>query len=319
MKFLDYLIKKAKRSTLLEKIVFICLIILLIVILSNKLSNREAFTNNKKEFIKKTGKDIFDEFYVNIYDDLVYSELKNNYEVSKIVNSKKPTRQSKILDIGCGTGHHVNLFDELNIEYVLGIDNSPHMIKKAKENYPKSKFKLCDTTNSMEFEPNTFTHITCFYFTIYYIKNKKLFLENCYNWLMPGGILVIHLVDMKKFDPILPVANPFILVSPQNYAKERITKSTVKFNTLDYKSDFKLDNSINCNNCELSKPNAIFKETLKFKNSNKVRINEHKFYMSTQKAILSLVKDVGFILKSVEEMSKIEYKNNYLYILVKPN
>ena len=319
MKFLDYLIKKVKRSTLLEKIVFICLIILLIVILSNKLSNREPFTNNKKEFIKKTGKDIFDEFYVNIYDDLVYSELKNNYEVSKIVNSKKPTRQSKILDVGCGTGHHVNLFDELNIQYVLGIDNSPSMIKKAKENYPKSKFKLCDTTNSIEFEPNTFTHITCLYFTIYYIKNKKVFLENCYNWLMPGGILVIHLVDMKKFDPILPVANPFILVSPQKYAKERITKSTVKFNTLDYKSDFKLDNSINCNNSELSKPNAIFKETLKFKNTNKVRINEHKFYMSTQKAILSLAKDVGFILKSVEEMSKIEYENNYLYILVKPN
>ena len=136
---------------------------------------------------------------------------------------------------------------------------------------------------------------------------------------MPGGILVIHLVNMNNFDPIIPIGNPFVIVSPQTYAKERITKSSVKFNTLDYKSDFKLDKNINANTTQLNKPNALFKETLKFKNSNKVRINEHKFYMTSQKSILALAREVGFSLQSAEEMMKIQYENNYLYTLVKPN
>ena len=56
----------------------------------------------------------------------------------------------------------------------------------------------------MEFPADTFTHITCLYFTIYYIKDKRLFFENCFKWLKPHGVLVIHLVNMNKFDPILP-------------------------------------------------------------------------------------------------------------------
>ena len=320
MKFFEYLIKKIKKSTLLEKIVTIFLIFLIIAMLSNiKFSSREGFTNTKKEFIRKSGSDIFDNFYVGIYDDLVYNELKNKYEVGKIINTKKPTRESKILDIGCGTGHHVNLFNEYKINNVIGIDNSPAMIKKAQENYPNSTFKLCNALNSIEFPSNTFTHITCLYFTLYYIKNKRLFFENCYNWLEPGGVLVIHLVDMNNFDPIIPVANPFVIVSPQTYAKERITKSAVKFNTLDYKSDFKLDKNIHANTTELNKSNAMFKETLKFKDSNKVRINEHKLYMTSQKSILALARKVGFSLLSAEEMMKIQYENNYLYTLVKPS
>jgi ubiquinone/menaquinone biosynthesis C-methylase UbiE len=317
MKFFEYLIKKVKKSTLLEKIVFICLVFLVIIMLSNIKSGREGFSDSKKEFIRKSGSNIFDNFYVGIYDDLVYSEVKNKYEVGKIMNSKKPTQESKILDIGCGTGHHVNLFNDYNISEVIGVDNSPAMIKKAQENYPKLNFKLCNALNSIEFPANSFTHITCLYFTIYYIKNKRQLLENCYNWLMPGGVLVLHLVDMNNFDPIVPVANPFVIVSPQTYAKERITKSTVKFNTLDYKSDFNLDKNIDANTTTLNKPNALFKETLKFKDSNKVRINEHKFYMASQKSILSLAREVGFSLKSVDEMIQIQYENNFLYTLVK--
>ena len=49
------------------------------------------------------------------------------------------------------------------------------MIKKAKSNFPKLNFKECDTIKSLEFNPDQFTHITCLYFTIYYIKEKMCF------------------------------------------------------------------------------------------------------------------------------------------------
>ena len=45
----------------------------------------------------------------------------------------------------------------------------------------------------------TLLHVTCLYFTIYYIKDKENF-SNCFYWLKPGGVLLLHLVDVNKFD-----------------------------------------------------------------------------------------------------------------------
>jgi ubiquinone/menaquinone biosynthesis C-methylase UbiE len=309
MKFIN----KLKKISCLE-IIFVTLFIVLIAVFLLK-QNREGFVEEKKEFIKKTGNDIFDEFYVDIYDNLVHDENKNKFEIDRIFKTtgSNPT----VLDVGSGTGHHVNLINNIENSTVIGIDNAPSMIKVAKQNYPDLDFRLANVLDTMQFPPNSFTHITCLYFTIYYIKNKRQFFDNCYKWLQPNGVLVIHLVNMHKFDPIISVANPFILVSPQSYTDKRITESKVKFDSLDYKADFQLDETISTDTATLNKPNAIFKETFKFDNK-KSRINEHNLYMSSQKSILAMARDVGFILQSQEEMDGIQYENNYLYTLVKP-
>jgi ubiquinone/menaquinone biosynthesis C-methylase UbiE len=306
------LINRLKKISCLEIIFFTLFIVLILVFLFKP--KREGFVEEKKEFIKKTGSDVFDEFYVDIYDSLVHDEKKNNYEIDRIFNSYK---NPIVLDVGSGTGHHVNLINNIENSEVIGIDNSPAMIKMAKQNYPDLDFRLANVLDTMQFPPNSFTHISCLYFTIYYIKNKQQFFENCYRWLKPNGVLVIHLVNMYKFDPIISVANPFVLVSPQSYTDKRITESRVKFDKLDYKADFQIDESINTDTGNLSEPNAIFKEVFKF-NNKKSRINEHNLYMLSQKSILSMARDVGFILQSQEEMDGIQYENNYLYTLVKP-
>ena len=306
------LINRLKKISCLEIIFFTLFIVLILVFLFKP--KREGFVEEKKEFIKKTGSDVFDEFYVDIYDSLVHDEKKNNYEIDRIFNSYK---NPIVLDVGSGTGHHVNLINNIENSEVIGIDNSPAMIKMAKQNYPNLDFRLANVLDTMQFPPNSFTHISCLYFTIYYIKNKQQFFENCYRWLKPNGVLIIHLVNMYKFDPIISVGNPFVLVSPQSYTDKRITESRVKFDKLDYKADFQIDESINTDTGNLSEPNAIFKEVFKF-NNKKSRINEHNLYMSSQKSILSIARDVGFILQSQEEMDGIQYENNYLYTLVKP-
>ena len=96
----------------------------------------------------------------------------------------------------------------------------------------------------MLYPADSFTHVLCLYFTIYYIKNKKQFLTNCYDWLKPGGYLVLHLVNRNKFDPILNSADPLQAVSAQKYAKKRITNSLIKFKDFQYRGDFKLDKDI---------------------------------------------------------------------------
>ena len=190
-----------------------------------------------------------------------------------------------------------------------GIDISPAMVKQAKSTYPDLDYRVADALDTMTFPSSSFTHITCLYFTIYYIENKKRFFENCMQWLMPGGYLTIHLVDRDNFDPILPAGDPFGVVSPQSYVDKRITSTVVKFNDFDYKSNFEL------------RPDdiAIMNETFKYKNNGNVRKNEHKLYMPTQSRILGLAKETGFILLSQIDMLRCQYGNQYIYVLQKPN
>jgi SAM-dependent methyltransferase len=170
------------------------------------------------------------------------------------------------------------------------------------------KFEVANALNSNEFEPESFTHILCMYFTIYYIDDKKTFFDNCFKWLMRGGYLIIHLVDRELFDPILPPGNPLLYISPQRYAKERITSTKVKFNEFDYTSDFDLDNESGI---------ARFNEKFQFENG-KVRKQEHKLYMEPEKDIITRARDLGFIIQGQVDLLNCGYEYQYLYILMKP-
>jgi SAM-dependent methyltransferase len=291
--------------------VIIFTILLLILIAAFKPFNTdkyEGFEQNDK-FLFKSGQDIYDDFYADIYDYLVFNNMKDEYEVGEIMNKTSASSQSKILDIGCGTGHHVAELSGRSID-IIGIDISSSMIKKAKKNYPDYKFEVKDATNGQIFAPDTFTHILCMYFTVYYIQNKAQFFENCYNWLMPGGYFILHLVDRKNFDPILPPGNPLLYVSPQKYAKERITNTKVKFTDFAYNANFELDEQ-----------NNIAKFTEKFKNDKdgKVRKQEHIMYMPDLNEIVDEVQGAGFVLEGKVDLLHCQYEYQYLYIFTKPN
>jgi len=268
---------------------------------------KEGFKNNKS-FVFAEGPIVYDGFYSSIYDTLVYNQLKNEYEIGQIIDNTTPTHESVILDIGCGTGHHVGTLQEKGLN-VIGIDNSNDMIQQAKKNYPNGNFKKGDMINDNLFNNQTFTHILCMYFTIYYIEDKSRFFRNAMNWLMPGGYLVVHLVDRDMFDPILPPANPLVILSPQRYAKERITKSKINFDNFSYTANFELDNKSDL---------AKFKEKFEFKDG-KVKKQEHKMYMPSHNEIIAMAQEMGFILHGTIDLISTGYEYNNLYIFVKPN
>jgi SAM-dependent methyltransferase len=273
------------------------------------ISRVEGFEQQTDEFLLKEGGGVYDDFYADIYDQLVFNQAKDNYEIGQIVNNTKPTRESIILDVGSGTGHHVNMLASQGYN-VTGIDNSPAMVKKAKANYPKYNFMQGDVIRAQQFKPSSFTHILCLYFSIYYFKDKLQFFKNCMSWLKPGGYLVVHIVDREKFDPILPPGNPLLLVSPQRYAKERITKTSVVFNNMEYVANFDLHDNQNV---------AYFEEKFTQKDTGKVRKNKHTLYMETDKQILAKAQMVGFIYQGQIDLIKSGYEYQYLYIFVKPN
>lgn len=283
------------------------IILVIIIVLFNYLpeKNIENFQQSSESFTTYNNSNLYDDFYSNIYDKLVYSQIKNNFEVGQIINSTQPNQHSYILDIGSGTGHHVNLFQEKNIK-VIGLDNSKDMITFSKQKYPHAKFQEGDMMNSLIFSNNTFTHICSFYFTIYYTKNKSLFFQNCYRWLKPGGYCIVHLVNSEMFDPML--SNPLLYVSPQRYAKSRLTQSKIVFDNMTYKSNFEYKPEENL---------AIFHE--KFIHKNKTRKNEHTLYMESLENIVQIAQDQGFITQGIIDLVSCSYEYQYLYIFVKPN
>ena len=111
------------------------------------------------------------------------------------------------------------------------------------------------------------------------------------------------------FDPILPTANGLFIVSPQKYAKERITHSKITFNEFVYTADFELPKGNNT---------AKFKEKFKF-NDGKVRKQEHTLYMEPQNTIINYAQDSGFIIQGIIDLVHCAYEYQYLYILEKPS
>lgn len=305
-KSIDSIKKLSNNLSTWGLILIFCLLFLFLVVLF-KSSKKENFETTK-HFLHKTGNDIYDDFYVDIYDDLVYNDLKDNYEIQEIINKTTPTKASTILDIGSGTGHHSGKLSEQGYN-VLGIDKSQAMVNKAKTNYPTTNFVQGDVLDA---NPNLgnekFTHILCLYFTIYYIENKEMFFENCMKWLKPGGVLILHVVDRDTFDPIIPAGQGFLIFSPQKYAKERINTSKVVFNNFTYSSKFDLKPSENI---------GSFDEKIEFKN-NSVRKHKHVMYMEDAPELLARAQRCGFIINDKVELLKCGYDNQYLYMLLKP-
>ena len=303
-----------KMSNFGKILIFIALLLLIVIIFKSLKPLKENFESHdihteKKEFLFKQGQAIYDDFYADIYDYLVFNAVRNDFETGIIIDQSKPNEKSVIADIGCGTGHQVANLNSNNLE-VIGVDISPSMIKKAQDNNPyiAHQFKVGDGLNGHLFKDNSLTHILCLYFTIYYMKNKMHFFYNCMNWLMPGGFLIVHLVDKYKFDPILPPGNPLYIVSPQKYAKERITKTKVTFNDFVYDSNFKLDDN----------DVAVFDEKFKF-NDGHVRKQEQVLYMEDLPTIVNMAQDAGFLVHAKIDMVKCAYEYQYLYVFIKPS
>jgi SAM-dependent methyltransferase len=283
-------------------LIFLAIILSLVIMLK---PSKEGMIDNTK-FLIKSGDAIYDDFYASIYDYLVFSSAKNDYEIGTLINSTNPSETSIIADIGCGTGHHV---DELKKFNVIGVDKSISMIEAAKEKFPDNNFIVGDALDNGLFKINSLTHILCFYFTIYYMKDKRHFFDNAMYWLMPGGYIIVHLVERETFDPILPPGNPLYIVSPQKYAKKRITDTKVTFEDFVYTSKFNLDKDQDV---------ATFDEKFKY-NDGRVRKQQQVLYMNDTSTIVNMAQEVGFILQSKVNMVKCGYESQYLYIFVKPS
>jgi len=284
------------------------LIVLLISNRHKKHGVEEAFTQNER-YVVKTNDDVYDDFYCQIHDTIHLPEQRTDFELIQILKMTQPsTKHSVFLDVGSGTGHLVNELKTAGYK-AYGVDKSKAMIDYADKKHPHCHFSKGDVIEPMLFEKSTFTHIICNYFTIYELEDKRTFFRNCYYWLMSNGYLIVHLVEPKKFDTIVPAAKAKLNINPQRHAKKRITNSVINFKDFEYKSSYSMTDS---------HKSVTFKELFKDKHTGKIRQNDMIMTMDNLNGILQLAADCGFVVHSYVNMkSCIDDEHQYIYVFEK--
>ena len=263
---------------------------------------------------------IYDQFYVGVYDQLSQQMARTQAKLAILMTSWKssliPPSQWSVLDAGCGTGHTTVTLAKLGVGRVVGMDFSPAMIRYA-EGKTTTDAKLSEKeAGAIRWRQDTlvnpsaaaggeFTHIICFYFTLYYLHNQEEFFRHANFWTKPGGKLVVEVVNKYKFDPILESASPFVGFSLQKYSKERIHKSKVTFDKFDYEAEF-----------VLTDPKAEFRETFRFKNGH-VRRQKHMFVMPKIAEIVEMGRRAGWKYVGSQDLNPIGFEYGYLLVFEK--
>ena len=316
--------KTFNKIPILQKIFLILLILVFTLIVINNFNNNtfyisegfdgENILDQNNFFEIKRDQEIYDDFYSNHYDAIFLDKTKNNFEIGKIIDLEKKNKNTKILDIGCGTGNHVNLLHKKHYE-VIGIDQSKHMIKKAKLKFPKCEFVNSNLFKN-DFEYNSFTHVLCLGRTIYEIKNKQEFFENCYSLLNHQGFFIINLCDDKNFKPFTSEQkNKNTLFDSSDYGKTPLSM-IVKF-TKDMEFISNYENYENYKN--KIAPSSIFKEKFENFKTHSIRKNELNIYINPLKDIISSIKSSGFNFYKKISMQNVGYNSDYLYVFKKNN
>jgi SAM-dependent methyltransferase len=316
-----------------ELLTFLFIILMIFCFIKRDLSSHvEGFEQQDKYKVYENDT-IYDSFYADIYDELFIQPNKIEAEVDEIIHitgalegSERDKKNFKIGDLGCGRGHHVHELKKKGAVSVVGCDKSEAMLQNARDLYPTCNFIQGDFMKPMLFSEEEFNVLTCFDFTVYYVKDKRAFLRNCYQWLKPEGYLILHLVDRNHFDPVVPGGKPLFIVSPQKFAKDRITNSIVKFRSFQYKSDFtappppskKGSGSGGGTGTGTGEKNiGKFVEKITDDKTGKVRENIHTYYMPTNREMLDIAKEVGFTITGQVDLVHVLNEYQYLFILKK--
>lgn len=300
------------RNTLISRVMMTIAIILIFIWIRRYRLNGliefgvEGFHQDER-FVAKYDIDIYDDFYINVYDK-IHIPSQQLQTVMKSINMTMPSTQySMFLDVGCGTGVLTNELDRLGYN-VYGIDKSPDMINFCDNKYPNLKLKCEDFMNPMAYDRNTFTHIVCTQNTIYQFKNKVAFFRNCYLFMKPNAYLIVHMIDVEKFNPISPVGKPLLLEDAQKYSDERITVTEVDFVDFTYKTSYDFSN----------KDNTTITETFVNKSpslQSSVRQNQQTLYTETIDILLNCAKYAGFIAVGQVNMKEgVGDENQYIFV-----
>ncbi|MGQ0287076.1 class I SAM-dependent methyltransferase [Pasteurellaceae bacterium 22721_9_1] len=140
----------------------------------------------------------------SVYDSenffALYQKLRANpISLNNIV--EKPTMLSllpdlqgkKVLDLGCGTGEHLQLYLQRKAKFVMGIDLSESMLQQAEKNLadfqPHFALQQLPMERLSQLDENQFDLITSS-FAFHYVPDFATLLQDIYQKLSANGYLI---------------------------------------------------------------------------------------------------------------------------------
>lgn len=139
------------------------------------------------------------------------------------------------LDIGCGTGKMANIaVKNLQVKNMVCCDNSPQMLKIAKEHICSSKVDFLETSiQNLEYNSD-FDVITAILITHYLeYEDRVTSIRNCYNALKKNGLFF----TVENFAPVNDVFKTLYMERWKNYqykngkSEEECQSHMLRYNT----------------------------------------------------------------------------------------
>lgn len=152
----------------------------------------------KKRLVSQINKYYFD--HPEIWEEISHPRHKVESKFLMEVFQHYGNHQiKKVLDVGCGTGFHINELGQNGIDG-LGIDLNKNMIDYARKKYPSENFFVQDMRR-LEYE-SEFDALFCLCTTFAYnTTNDQIIgtLRRFHKSIRTGGIIVIDLQNMIGF------------------------------------------------------------------------------------------------------------------------
>ena len=247
---------------------------------------------------------VYDSFYAEEYDDLYDTETYADEDVAAIILYTHPSiYKSSFLDVGCGTGIAMQKLEQKHFA-TFGVDKSRFMVERAQERLQEGEL-ICDDVlrDPMLYETGSFSHILCTHFTLYEIKDINTLFQHCFFWLKGGGFFIVHVVEPKKFNHIVPKSEMYKYTSPEEAAK--ITTTTIELDKYTYKNQYDMRGDNRCIQVE------------KFTTAHTTRQNEKEFFMHSKEEVTQKAMGLGFLVHAETQYKSDPYQS--LVIFAKPH
>lgn len=152
----------------------------------------------------------------------LYLKFKNQrtqpaIDLIKRISVEQPTN---ILDVGCGPGNSTSVLQKCFPQaYILGVDNSENMIKKASESYSDLNFQLCDVTNELDKlgKYDIIFSNAC----LQWIPEHKKFIPLLFDKLNENGVLAVQM-PMNAQEPLYEIINEIVSEQQWDFASMNI-------------------------------------------------------------------------------------------------
>ncbi len=126
-----------------------------------------------------------------------------------------------VVDIGCGPGNSTKILCEIFPHAsILGIDSSPNMIKKAKEDNPNLDFRVCDAL-SLEGKFDIIYSNACFH----WIPDHQTFLPALMSKLCDGGCLAVQM-PYNQASPLYRIINEMVADSKWGFHAAKLENNS---------------------------------------------------------------------------------------------